>query len=74
MKYLVLEIQKNAEGAVATLVTAYDDLPHAEAGFYSLLAVCALSSLPKHGAILMDENGVSYEAKMYKRESANVEG
>ena len=67
MKYFVIEIQKSAQGAVATLVTAYDDEPHADAGYYSLLAVCALSNLPKHGAMLITEDGEVYKSEMYTR-------
>lgn len=67
MKYIVLEIQKSANGAVALLATAYDDKPHADAAFYSLLAVCALSSLPKHGAMLINENGVTLRSETYER-------
>lgn len=67
MKYFVLEIQKSADGNVATLTTTYDDKEHAEAGFYSLLAVCALSSLPKHGAMLITENGAVLKTEIYIR-------
>lgn len=68
MKYIVLEIQKNASGTVSTLATVYDDRPHAEAAFYSLLAVCALSNLQKHGAMLMNENGIVIKSEMYERD------
>ena len=74
MKYLLMEIQKNDAGTVSTIVTAYDDLAHAEAGFYSLMSVVVLSSLVKHGAILMDENGVALKAEMCNRETASAEG
>ena len=66
MKYIVLEIQKSAQGAVSTLATTYDDKPHADAGYYSLLAVCALSGLPKHGAMLIGENGNTIKSEMYQ--------
>ena len=65
MKYFVLEIQKTSQGVVSTLTTSYDDEAHAEAAFYSLLAVCALSSLAKHGAMLVTEDGVVCKAEMY---------
>lgn len=67
MKFIVLEIQKNASGTVSTLATGYDDRPHADAGYYSLLAVCALSNLPKHGAMLITEDGEVYKSEMYTR-------
>lgn len=68
MKYILMEIQKSSEGVVSTIVSSYDDEPHAEAAFYSLLSVCTLSSLPKHGALLMTEDGVVCKAEMYRRE------
>lgn len=67
MKFIVLEIQKNASETVSILATAYDDKPHADAAFYSLLAVCALSNLRKHGAMLINENGVTLRSEMYER-------
>ena len=57
MKYILLEIQKNNAGELSTLITTYDDKPHANAGFYSLAAVCELSDVPVHSAILMKESG-----------------
>ena len=66
MKYLVVEIQKSSQGALATLVTAYDDLRHAESAYYALLSTCALSELPKHGAMLIGENSDCLKSEMYK--------
>ena len=68
MKYFVLEIQKSSQGVVSTLTTAYDDLAHAEAGFYTLLATCALSNLSKHGAMLITEDGTVCRSEMYNHQ------
>lgn len=74
MKFIVMEIQKNAEGTVSCLCTEYPDEPHADAGYFSLCATIALSKLPKHIAKLMTEDGVELRAERYIRESANAEG
>lgn len=65
MKYFVVEIQKNSEGTVSMLHNAYDDLNHAEAAYHSLLAVCALSELPRHGAMIIAENADVLKSEMY---------
>lgn len=66
MKYIVLEIQKTGD-VVSTIATVYDDRPHADAAFYSLLAVCALSTLDKHGAMIINENGAVVKSEVYER-------
>ena len=39
MKYIVVEMQKNADGVVSNLVTAHDSLAEAESKFYSILSI-----------------------------------
>lgn len=67
-KYIVFEIQTNADGAVGNLVTAYDERPQAESAFHSVLAAAAISALPCHAAVLMTNEGEILECKAYKRE------
>ena len=52
MKYLVMEIQTNADGSVGNIVTAYDDRNEAESAYHGILASAALSALPCHAAII----------------------
>lgn len=56
MKYIVVEIQKTAQGQIANLVTAYDTKKEAESHYHTVLAAAALSDLPAHGAVIIDEN------------------
>lgn len=58
MKYLVVEIQKTENGAVGNLVYAYDSLNAAQSKYHSVLAAAAISKLPCHSAVLMNETGV----------------
>ena len=67
-KYLVVEIQKFANGAMSTPSWAYDSLQSAEAKYHSVLAAAAVSSLPVHSCILMSEEGFPLRHECYKHE------
>jgi len=66
MKYIVLELQKNADGSVGNLVFAYDDQEHAESKYHQVLAAAAVSALPAHSAVLMNEEGFVLSRMCYK--------
>lgn len=65
MKYLVIEIQKGEDGAIANLVTAHDSLNEARSKYHSVLAAAAVSELPSHAAVLLEENGTSIASECY---------
>ena len=44
MKYLVIELQTDAEGHVGNIITAHDDKLAAEAKYHTVLAAAAVSS------------------------------
>lgn len=66
MKYIVIELQKNAEGQVANLVTSHDTLAEAESTYYSILASAAISEVPVHSAIIVAEDGNPVKNNSYK--------
>ena len=66
MKYIVVELQKNTEGAVANLVTSHDTLADAESKFYSILASAAINEVPIHSAIIVSEEGFPVKHNCYK--------
>lgn len=68
MKYIVIEIQKNAQGQIANLVTSYDTKLEAESHYHTVLAAAALSNLPSHGAVIIDENCVPIAWQCYTNE------
>lgn len=68
-KYIVFEIQTNSNGAVGTLVTSYDDRPHAESAYHGVLASAAISSLPCHACVLLTNTGEMLECRVYEREA-----
>lgn len=65
MKYVLVELQTNADGTVGNIVTAYDALPQAESAYHSVLAAAAISQLPCHAAVLLTADGETYAAKAY---------
>ena len=68
MKYILIELQTNRDGTVGNLVTAYDDLDHAEGAWHSVLAAAAISSLPVHAAVLLNNSGEVVESRHYEHE------
>lgn len=66
MKYIVIEMQKNAEGMVANLVTAHDTLAEAESKFYTILASAAINNVPVHSAVILSEEGFPVKHQCYK--------
>ena len=58
MKYIVIELQKITEDAdISTIVTTKNTKEEAESTYYSILASAAISTIPVHGAIIIDEMG-----------------
>ena len=64
--YIVIELQKNAEGQVANLVTAHNSLAEAESKFYTILASAAINDVPVHSAIIVSEEGFPVKHQCYK--------
>lgn len=66
MKYIVIEIQKNAEGVVSNIVTSFENLAEAESAYYSVLAAAAISNVPVHSAIIVSEEAFPVRNQCYK--------
>ena len=67
--YIVLEIQKNGD-AMAHLVSQHDTLQEAESKFHQVLAAAAVSSVDKHSAVLIEENGALLRTECYEHREA----
>jgi len=67
MKYLVIEIQKFDTGAMSTPAYAYDDIKAAQSKYHAILSGAAVSKLPVHAAVLMNETGycIAHECFTY---------
>lgn len=62
--FYVIEIQTtDASGAVIPF--SFTDRSQAEAKYHSLLAVCATSTVKKHGAMLFNEDGFILKSEVY---------
>lgn len=64
--FIVIELQKNAEGVVSNIVTSHETLPEAESKYYSVLAAAAVSQIPVHSAIIVSEEGFPVKYQCYK--------
>ena len=66
--YIVVELQKNAEGVVSNIVTRHETLAEAESKYYSVLATAAVSEIPVHSAIIVSEEGFPVRHECYKHQ------
>ena len=64
--YIVLEIQKNANGQVGTLVTSYEDRNQAEQKYHLVLSSAAVSDLPVHSAMILTESTMVLKQECYR--------
>ena len=64
--YIVIELQKNADGVVSNIVTDHPTLREAESKYHSILASAAISKLPVHSAIIVSEEAFPVEHRFYK--------
>ena len=69
--FYVLELQTDQSGSV--LVWSYDNLPQAESKFYSILSAAAVSSVRKHGAIILNEDGIMLKHEVFNHTVQAVE-
>lgn len=65
MTYLVMELQTNASGSVASIVTQYADKNAAESKYHTVLAAAAISSVPQHAACLLTNDGKLLDRQCY---------
>ena len=64
--FIVVELQKSADGQVGNIVTAHETQAEAESKYHSVLAAAAVSDLPVHAATLLSEEGFSVANKCYR--------
>lgn len=68
-KYIVIELQTSADGTVGNIVTAHDTQSQAESKWHTVLAAAAISQLPAHACVLMDNEGMPLDYRCYYHES-----
>jgi len=57
MNFLVIEIQVNDSGAIGNFVWSFDEFNAACSQYHAVLASAAVSSIPVHSAVLLNETG-----------------
>lgn len=72
--YYVVETQTGADGTGAAIVTTRADRNSAESDFHRVLSAAAVSSVYKHGAMLMSEDCVPVSYTVYKHEGGDGDG
>jgi len=63
--YIILETQTNANGTLGTIVSQYEDRNQAESKYHQVLAAAALSTLPRHCAFMLSDEGYLYQSQCY---------
>ena len=65
--YIVVEVQTDAEGHVSIPpVASYETINEAEGAFHSVLAAAAVSSVPIHSAIVINEKAELIRSEHYE--------
>ena len=71
--YIVIEIQTNDAGKVATISTAYADYWTAQQKYHTILAAAAVSTLPVHTAVILTPYGDTIGKQAYNRRTPEPE-
>jgi len=70
MKYIVLEIQKFADGTIAVPpINTYENFFDALARYHTILAVAAKSDVPLHSAVILNDAGQELRMDSYDKSS-----
>lgn len=71
--FIVLEMQKLDKDTLAILpANTYESQAEADSKYHAILSVAAISSVWKHSAVMLDENGtpLKYDCYIHLPESA----
>lgn len=68
--YVVIEIQTNANGTVSNIVLAYSTRNEAFQQYFLVLSAAAVSSLPVHAAVILDNRGNQIAAQAFEHNVA----
>lgn len=64
--FVVVELQTNTDGTLGNLVYAYANRDEAEQKYHLILAAAAVSSLPVHAAVMLNNDGHSLMHQCYR--------
>lgn len=66
--YIIIEIQTTANGELGILTYTSDTWRGAQQIYHEKLAYAAMSTLPRHAVVLMDNSGHVQESRYYTNE------
>ena len=64
--FIVIELQKNAQGEVSNIVTSHTSLDDAKSKYHLILSAAAVSEIPVHSAIIVSEDGYPVAHECYR--------
>ena len=63
--FMIIEMQTDANGNIAEIITKKATQAEAEADFHRILAAAAVSSVPVHSAVILTDNGYALRREFY---------
>lgn len=64
--FIVIELQTDEHDQTGNLVYAYSNRTEAESKFHSILSAAAISNVPIHAAVMIDECGNLEKNEFYR--------
>lgn len=71
--FVVIELQVNGDGSVGTIVNKYEKEADAESKYHTILAAAAVSKVPKHSAIILNDEAMIHSSHCYVHEDTTNE-
>ena len=66
--YIVIEMQTMADGSVGNFVWSFATRDEAFAKYHAVLSAAAVSALPVHAAVILDNHGLQIAAQAFEHE------
>lgn len=66
--FIILEIQKTDDNKISTIVTSHETLQSAENKYHNVLAAAAISNVPLHSCVMLNEDGYQRKVESYNHE------
>lgn len=66
--FIVIELQTNADGSVGNFVWAFATREDAFAKYHTVLSTAAVSALPVHAAVILDNSGLQIAAQAFRHD------
>lgn len=73
MKYIVVEIQANANGTVGILTDSFENFQEADRKFHLVLAAAAVSEVETHSCVMLASDGRHLKADTYSHKAEEPE-